>query len=317
MLFTTIGLMLSLAFGFNEAEIVPTYLEHVQEVQAQELQREDTQSEVERIVESHLSELAAYEKLYFSFFNLSDGANYYFNAMESYHPASVIKTLYLYTFLREVEAGNKDLSDTILFLKKHKYNDISVRIDGSGILQYADVGTNYTWEELLTLMITESDNVATSMVMSELGLDSIEEQIEYLDLEDTTVPGVIYTKSGRATRSSAADLNKVLLAIDSLPEEYREIALDLLHRCHSKDRIPLDLPSTVWVGNKTGTLPETIGDSAIIKFGENETYYLTIFIRQEAGAYIHEDRVSKVIASIAHDVNSYLMENYRGEDNDK
>ncbi|MEA1975169.1 MAG: serine hydrolase, partial [Bacillota bacterium] len=153
------------------------------------------------------------------------GATILFNGKVTNHPASIIKTFYLYVFLKEVESGIRSLDDRRVFLNGDKYNTVGNKITGSGILQNSKANVTYTWGELLSLMIIESDNVATSMVMQELETKNIDEWSKISGLENTDITGPIYTVAGRATKSSAEDLTKVLYLLDTLPTELRNFAL--------------------------------------------------------------------------------------------
>lgn len=233
------------------------------------------------------------------------GATILFNGKVTNHPASIIKTFYLYVFLKEVESGIRSLDDRRVFLNGDKYNTVGNKITGSGILQNSKANVTYTWGELLSLMIIESDNVATSMVMQELETKNIDEWSKISGLENTDITGPIYTVAGRATKSSAEDLTKALYLLDTLPTELRNFALKQMEDCKAKDRIAKGVTSIKWLGNKSGTLSNYVGDSAIIRYGDGNntnTIYMTIILRTTDDGLINILKSEKKIAKISYEI---------------
>lgn len=280
--------------------------------------------EVMAILEGYNQKLERTEQISFNLVHGQTGAKVSYNGAVKSHPASIIKTLYLYVFLKEVDVGKRSLDDERVFLEEDKFNGSGRRIGGSGILQGARSNVTYTWGELLRLMIINSDNVATSMVMRELGSETIHQRAEKLGLENTLITGPIYTKAGVPTRSTPEDLTKILYLIDTLPIGLRDFALKQMKDCHSKDRIATELGHVKWLGNKTGTLSDYVGDSAIIRYGEKpNTIYMTFVIRTIDDSYINilksEKRISKISSDILDKLESISItdikkdSNYRNE----
>ena len=146
-------------------------------------------------------------------------------------------------------------------------------------MQSRPVNVNYKWRDLLSLMIINSDNVATNMVMKELGIDYINKRAKELGFSSIDVQGVLYQEPTAKTRVGVADMTKVLYLIDCLPRAEREFALKLMEMSTDKNRIARHLKRNFWVGNKSGSIRATIGDTAIIrKLDTNNTVYLTTFI---------------------------------------
>lgn len=239
-------------------------------------------------------------KLAVSYVDANTGAIVNNNAADLFHPASVIKDFYLYLFLDQVAKGEKSLEGTRLFIEKDKFGSPSIRVGGTGVMQSRPVNVNYKWRDLLSLMIINSDNVATNMVMKELGIDYINKRAKELGFSSIDVQGVLYQEPTAKTRVGVADMTKVLYLIDCLPRAEREFALKLMEMSTDKNRIARHLKRNFWVGNKSGSIRATIGDTAIIrKLDTNNTVYLTTFIYHSLEKNVTVNRAENVIADLS------------------
>jgi len=260
------------------------------------------EKEISLILENSNEKLRGKEQINFNLIHGETGANISYNGDVTNHPASIIKTFYLYVFLKEVESGKRSLVDERVFVNKDKYNGNGSRITGSGVLQGSKTNVTYTWGDLLRLMIVKSDNVATSMVMRELGSANIDAWAKKVNLTDTQITGPIYTAVGVATRSSANDLTKVLYLLDTLPIEFKKFAMKQLSDCEAKDRIARQMKDTKWLGNKSGTLSDYVGDSALIRYEGNNTLYMTMVMRTTDDSYINISKSEEKISELSHEI---------------
>ncbi len=84
--------------------------------------------------------------------------------------ASVIKLGILYTALEQIRAGRAHLDDRLTLRREDQ-------VQGSGVLAFFDTPMTLTLKDALTLMITQSDNTATNLVIDHLGLQTINDQL--------------------------------------------------------------------------------------------------------------------------------------------
>ena len=117
--------------------------------------------------------------------DLATGQTITDNADEAVPTASVIKLTILYTALEQIRAGKAHFSDVLTL---HK-ND---QVPGSGVLLFFDTPMNLTLKDALTMMIAESDNTATNLVIDHLGLRNIDNQITALGMKDTWLYKKVY-----------------------------------------------------------------------------------------------------------------------------
>ena len=127
------------------------------------------------------------------------------------YPASLIKTLYLLAALEQVEQGHLSLQQDYMLTEEHRYAG-GTPVTGSGLLQFAPGGQNYRLEELLSLMVSASDNIAANMVLDLVGPARITNLARRLGLEQTRATRKMYdlTSSLPSNRSTARELTKML-----------------------------------------------------------------------------------------------------------
>ena len=117
--------------------------------------------------------------------DLATGQTITDNADEAVPTASVIKLTILYTALEQIRAGKAHFSDTLTLHKDDQ-------VPGSGVLLFFDTPMNLTLKDALTMMIAESDNTATNLVIDHLGLKTIDDQITALGMKNTWLYKKVY-----------------------------------------------------------------------------------------------------------------------------
>ena len=159
---------------------------------------------------------------------------------------------------------------------------------GSGVLHTLSDKVMLTVEDLLTLMITISDNTSTNMMMNMLGFDEINQCIKDLGLQNTILQRRMFDfkalKEGRDNTISAADTVTCLKAIhtgDFLTKESQEKIMFIFEQQQMKDKLPSQMGKGVKVGNKTGNIRGVAHDAAIIR-SEKETVYAAVLTEEFA-----------------------------------
>ena len=117
--------------------------------------------------------------------DLATGQTIEFNADEPVPTASVIKLTILYTALEQIRSGKAHFDDPITL----RHED---QVPGSGVLLFFDTPVTLTLKDALTMMIAESDNTATNMVIDHLGLKTIDDQITALEMKNTWLYKKVY-----------------------------------------------------------------------------------------------------------------------------
>lgn len=233
--------------------------------------------------------------------NLSTGWQIAINQDRLFPSASLVKIPIMASCFYAVNEGNLKLDKT-LRLKK------TDRVSGSGVLKDMPLVEELTVESLIELMITESDNTATNMLIERLGFDYLNDCFKRLELKDTNISRRMMDfrqrKEGIENFTSAKDLVFLLEEIyfeRLINKIFSQKCLEFLKELKIKDRIPARLPPETIVAHKTG-LEKGICHDAGIVFTKGGDFLICVLTK-------HEDKNSKkakeFIAQIA-----YLVYNY-------
>lgn len=188
--------------------------------------------------------------------------------------ASLIKVFIMAEAFRQASIGCLELSDSAEVTP-------DVRVGGAGPLEHAAYGTRLTLLELIELMIIESDNTATNILIQRLGMDSVNALAHAFGCRHTCLERRMMDFNARAVGkdnfTDPADMNILLgclyakKCIDPVSDQ---TMLAILMRQADRSKLPLLLPKETIIANKTGEL-EGIEHDAGIVYGR-APYILTI-----------------------------------------
>lgn len=188
--------------------------------------------------------------------------------------ASLIKVFIMAEAFRRSACGSLDLNQTAEVTPL-------VQVGGAGPLEYADLGTRVILTELIELMIVESDNTATNMLIDLLGTDAINILIQRLGCRDTLLGRRMMDFTARSAGcdnfTTARDMNRFFCKLyhhRCIDPASDEAMLAILCRQTDKCKLPVYLPSGTIIAHKTGELDGVEHDSGII-FAQPH-YILTI-----------------------------------------
>jgi beta-lactamase class A len=117
--------------------------------------------------------------------DMATGQTVAIDADEVVPTASVIKLTILYTALEQMRAGKLHFSDPLTLTHQDQ-------VPGSGVLLFFDTPLRLDVHDALTLMINESDNTATNLMIDRLGLKTIDDQIVALGMKNTWLYKKVY-----------------------------------------------------------------------------------------------------------------------------
>ncbi len=198
------------------------------------------------------------------------------------YPASMIKTLLLLAALEQVEQGKLSLESPYVLQESDKYAG-KTPVTGTGILQFVTAGNIYTFEELLGLMSSLSDNVATNIIFEQIGAAGCAATAERLGLKDSAFTRKIYDlESGLPSNvATAYELTQMLLALQNRKvagEQLTRKGIKMMAATVDKGRIGRFIKDRVVVANKVGTVSDLIGDMALLYFPHRPPLALTIVV---------------------------------------
>ena len=132
----------------------------------------DLQKKLDAIAAAHHGHVALYAK------NLTTGETVAIDAQTPVQTASVIKMALMLQAYEQVKAGKLKLSQPVVLTKENQ-------VGGSGILYLMDPGLTLTLKDVISLMITLSDNTATNMLIDVVGLPPTNEMLARMGLKNT------------------------------------------------------------------------------------------------------------------------------------
>ncbi|MBR3624290.1 MAG: serine hydrolase [Selenomonadaceae bacterium] len=208
--------------------------------------------------------------------NLNDGTEYsvylaypqkssspYVYKSKPMRSASMIKVFILAAVMEEDKAGRLSI-DEVMTLKS------SDKVGGAGILAGYANGSRLSMREILRLMITESDNTATNMIIDRVGMNKINAYIKSCGYKDTVLKrkmmDTVAVRAGRENISSVSDLGEIFRKIyyhSCVSQKHDEIMLEFLKGQTDKDCFPSAIPNAV-IAHKTGALVGLYDDGGII-----------------------------------------------------
>jgi beta-lactamase class A len=205
--------------------------------------------------------------------NLTTGAEAQINGDLPFAAASLYKLPIMTEVIRQARSRRLDLDQSVVVGRQHW-------VPGSGVLQ-ARIGESVPLRELLRLAIAESDNIAAMVLLSVVGLDTVNQTMQEMGLRSTRLldyraPGA-YTGTGPYT-TTAADTGRLLAAIASgtlVDQEGSEGALRLMEHEQAKDWLGEGLPWWVKIAHKWGEIPGAAHDAGII-FTPRQRYVIVV-----------------------------------------
>lgn len=147
----------------------------------------------------------------------------------------------------------------------------SDKFPGSGILKDVQPGVIFTVEELIGLMIYDSDNTATNILTNMVGIDYLNSVFNSLGLKNTNLSRRVADFSSRnrgiENYTTAEDIALLLEQIyrkSLISKKLSEKCLRVLKLQRVNDRIPKYLPVNVVVAHKTGLERSVCHDAGIV-----------------------------------------------------
>ena len=186
----------------------------------------------------------------------------------------------------------------------------SSKVPGSGFLKNMAVGSKFSVEKLIELMITESDNTATNMLIDLLTFDYLNSFFKNAGLTHTNLSRKMmdfkYREKGVENYTTAADIAYILERIYRrrfLNKGISERCLALLLRQKVNDRIPAKLPSDVMVAHKTGLERHVCHDAGIVFIPQGGHFLICVLTESKSE--------TKKVKGFISNVSLYIYNSYQ------
>lgn len=210
-------------------------------------------------------------------------------ADELYPAASIIKIPVLVRLFKSIEANQLTIYDEMKMTEQY-------RSSGSGSLQYAQAGREYSMDYLARIMIQESDNTSTNMIMSKIGgMNDINIGLRDWGLSKTYVRTWLPDLHG-TNKTTAAEMAKLLYNLDNpgfLNINSREYIIDYMSHVKNDRLIKAGLGEGAIFVHKTGDIGTMLGDAGIVYAPNGKKYIVVILAKRPHNSYQGKEFIVK------------------------
>ena len=207
------------------------------------------------------------------------------------HAASTMKVPVMIQLFKDRDEGRLRLEDslevttTFSSIVDGSPYTLVVESDSDSTL-YSLEGREVTYAHLIELMITYSSNLATNILIQEVGADRVTALMRQLGADSIQIlrgveDGPAF-QAGLSNTTTARDLGVIMEALgkgEIGSEETSGEMLEILGRQHWRTKIPALLPSGTRVSHKTGRITGISHDSGVVFPEDAPPYVLTILTR--------------------------------------
>jgi beta-lactamase class A len=242
-----------------------------------------------------------------AFRDLETGETCLIRADEPIHPASTMKVPVMLEVYRQAREGKLRLID------KLKLKDTFASIvdgtpfrldpkDDSELTLYKRVGEELTIRDLVHLMITESSNMATNLLVEKVTAGSTTAFMKELGADGLKVlrgveDGKAYAQ-GLNNVGTARSLMTILARLaegSAVSKAASDEMLGVLRAQKFREGIPAGLPAGVPVAHKTGSFQGVYHDAGVVEVPGRKPFVLVVLTRGIG----EEEKAHKLVAEIA------------------
>jgi beta-lactamase class A len=217
--------------------------------------------------------------------------------------ASIVKIPIMAAVFEAQKKGRLSLSDKIKLQQKDKAG-------GSGSLKNERAGKEFSIQELIMLMMSISDNSATNILISLLGMDNLNQWFQDNGLKDTNLSRLMMDMASRdkgiENYTTAYDIALILDRFYNgkfISGKVSSECMEIMKLQKTKNRIPAKLPADTKVLHKTG-LEKGICHDAGIVFTPNGDFLISVLTRHE---YSNSYKSRELISNIAYIIYKYYI----------
>lgn len=199
-----------------------------------------------------------------------------FREREVVPAASLIKVPLMAAVMRQVREGRLSLRQRVRVKEKDK-------VDFS-ILSLLETGNDYSLDDVMKLMIVQSDNTAANLLADLVGEEAINREISTLGLEDTVfrrkMMDFAARAEGRENLTTAWDMGRmmeILYENQAVDEASSRHMVEILAKQLDTSMMMLFIPDETRVAHKTGEL-ERLDHEAAIVYLDRCDYVFTVLI---------------------------------------
>lgn len=229
--------------------------------------------------------------------DLSTGEEWSINPDEIHRSASTIKLCILWQLFDEANKNNLSLNEKVKIKREEM-------VGGCGVLKELNEGLELTLKELSTLMIIQSDNTATNILIDRLGMDGINKSMEGLGLKHTSLNRKMIDlkaiEAGLDNYTTARDMSLLLerfLDTEDICEEFKCQMIDILKRQQLREKLPAMFPEGAVFAHKTGELSDVAHDVGILSLKDRNIIIVSMLkdVKDKYKATLLHNQIGKLI----------------------
>ena len=210
-------------------------------------------------------------------------------------PASMIKVFVLAKVMQDAKDGKLSLDELITITADNI-------VGGAGSIAGEGANARVPLRKAAELMIIESDNTATNILIDRVGMDNINQYLQANGYTDTIVNHKMMLQKGNTNLSSAADLGKLFTRIynhSCVDEYYDQLMISYLLKQQDRDCFPAALP--YWnIAHKTGEVDNLYDDGGIF-YGAKGDFILVIMNDNFDNRSETIEKMKRIASQIAND----------------
>ena len=228
------------------------------------------------------------------------------NADESFSAASIIKLPVLFELFRKIDRSGKLGTNETSLSKKLLYNDIN-RTSGSGQLQYMSLNRKLSVDYLAKIMITQSDNSATNMLIEEAGgMAAINSSMRSLGLDEIKLQNRLPDLEG-TNKITARQIATLLYNLDNprfLSQKSKITIKEYMANVENRRLLQAGLPPEAILIHKTGDIGKMLGDAGVVYAQNGRKYIVVILVKRPHNDYSARDMIQEASRIIYKNINS-------------
>lgn len=263
-------------------------------------------SEIEKLIAASGADVAvAWRPL-----DARPGEEILINPTLRFHAASTMKVPVMIELFRQVGAGQRRLSDTVLVTNRFTSimdgspYELSATEDSDGEI-YKAMGRRLSYRALVEASITVSSNLATNILIEHLDARKVQATADTMGASGMQVlRGVEDQKAFDAGRNNTTDAMGLLVLFEAIGRgrvvspEASAAMIEILKRQKFNDGIPAGLPTGTAVAHKTGSITRIHHDAGIVY--ASRPYVLVILTRGILDGTVSAKLIAGISSVIAH-----------------
>ncbi len=232
------------------------------------------------LIENYEKESAVY------LIDLNSGIHFAHNEDALFFSASLIKLPFLYYCMEEIEKGKASFDDVLVYEDRHFS-------EGTGEMQFEEIGSEYTIKELIAAVLATSDNVAYMMLYDYFGYEGYNDLLASHGFEAKLDE---YLRFGELTARTVAYFWEKIYQNKDKSKDWEILVESALASQFSLIRIGTGF--SMDVANKSGWAEGAYHDSGIV-FKENAPYII-VMMTESDGEISDQQFFYDVIEEINH-----------------